>query len=244
MARPRKSDVPSELSPSPVEAAPRKRGRPRKTETVKAAQSVATPEIKKSQKIEKIAKVSKVRKPAKAKTPPDTKIDGIADGVAPEPAPKRKRGAPLGNSNGKGNKGKQLGNQNAVGNSGPPPKLTVDERLLKEVEGCGRLHCTEAEMGMFFGVSEDTINRLMREDERVSNAFYKGIGIFKISLRRKQSRLAESNASMAIHLGKNYLGQKDKIEHSGDANNPLHVNVRAMSVGQFEEVARRVADAF
>lgn len=36
----------------------------------------------------------------------------------------------------------------------------------------------------------------------------------KISLRRKQFRMAESNAAMAIWLGKQYLGQKDKSELS------------------------------
>jgi hypothetical protein len=35
------------------------------------------------------------------------------------------------------------------------------------------------------------------------------------SLRRKQFTMAESNASMAIWLGKQYLGQKDQVAHMG-----------------------------
>lgn len=38
----------------------------------------------------------------------------------------------------------------------------------------------------------------------------------KISLRRHQMRLAEKNATMAIWLGKQYLGQTDRPEESVD----------------------------
>ena len=36
----------------------------------------------------------------------------------------------------------------------------------------------------------------------------------KISLRRNQLKLSEKSASMAIFLGKNYLGQRDSIEQT------------------------------
>ena len=39
-------------------------------------------------------------------------------------------------------------------------------------------------------------------------------GLGKISLRRSQWRLAEKSATMAIWLGKQYLGQKDQVEAS------------------------------
>jgi hypothetical protein len=37
-----------------------------------------------------------------------------------------------------------------------------------------------------------------------------------MSLRRAQFKLAETNASMAIFLGKQYLGQKDYPNDRGD----------------------------
>ena len=214
MARPRKSDVPSELSPSPVEAAPRKRGRPRKTETVKAAQSVATPEIKKSQKIEKIAKVSKVRKPAKVKTPPDTKIDGIADGVAPEPAPKKKRGAPKGNQNAKGNKGIP-GNKFALGNKGGrPPSFPVTPEIITQIKRLSSFACTQREAACYFEIEEDAFEGVLRTNKKAREAWETGGGKFNCSLRRKQAELAMSgNVPLLIFLGKNRLGQKDKVEH-------------------------------
>ena len=47
-----------------------------------------------------------------------------------------------------------------------------------------------------------------------SDAFNTTSEIGKSSLRRIQFRLAEKNASMAIFLGKQYLGQKDVIENN------------------------------
>lgn len=39
----------------------------------------------------------------------------------------------------------------------------------------------------------------------------------KIRLRRIQFKLAENSTPMAIFLGKQYLGQKDKIEYEDNA---------------------------
>lgn len=49
----------------------------------------------------------------------------------------------------------------------------------------------------------------------------------KISLRRMQWRLAEKNATMAIFLGKQYLGQRDNV----DVN---VTNTEGMSLDEFE----------
>lgn len=45
-----------------------------------------------------------------------------------------------------------------------------------------------------------------------SDIFHIKRGIGKISLRRSQFRMAEVNPTMAIWLGKQYLGQTDKQE--------------------------------
>ena len=47
-----------------------------------------------------------------------------------------------------------------------------------------------------------------------SEVFKEKRGLGKISLRRSQWRLAEKSATMAIWLGKQYLGQKDQVEAS------------------------------
>ena len=56
-----------------------------------------------------------------------------------------------------------------------------------------------------------------------SDIFKQKREIGKISLRRKQWKLAEKNATMAIFLGKQYLGQRDysEVEVKADINNPF-----------------------
>lgn len=76
------------------------------------------------------------------------------------------------------------------------------------------LQCTLQEIAGFFDVSEDTIERWCKRELKMSFAdvFKKYGAKGKISLRRAQFKLAEKNASMAIFLGKNYLGQTDRYE--------------------------------
>jgi len=91
------------------------------------------------------------------------------------------------------------------------PRKEIDEDNFKKM--CG-LQCTLAEIAGFFDCSEDTIERWCKRTLKLSfaEAFKKYSAGGKISLRRAQFRLAEKNASMAIFLGKNYLGQTDRIE--------------------------------
>lgn len=57
----------------------------------------------------------------------------------------------------------------------------------------------------------------------------------KSSLRRAQWKLAEKNASMAIWLGKQYLGQRDIVEQGLPTDNTqedaLSVSLREMAEG-------------
>lgn len=76
------------------------------------------------------------------------------------------------------------------------------------------LQCTEEEIAGFFDCSIDTINRWCKStyDETFAETYKKKSALGKMSLRRYQFKLAEKNASMAIFLGKQILGQKDIIE--------------------------------
>ena len=74
------------------------------------------------------------------------------------------------------------------------------------------LMCTKEEMAGYFECSEDTIERWCKRELgctfAVAHKMYSANA--KLSLRRAQFRLAENNATMAIFLGKQYLGQKDQ----------------------------------
>lgn len=91
------------------------------------------------------------------------------------------------------------------------PKKPIDEEQLKKL--CA-MQCTLVEIAGFFDCCEDTIeNWCKREMKQSFSEFYKSASATgKVSLRRTQWKLAEKSTAMAIFLGKQYLGQTDKIE--------------------------------
>lgn len=96
------------------------------------------------------------------------------------------------------------------------PRVEISLAEFKKL--CG-LQCTLEEIAGFFDCSGDTIERWCKRELGISfaDAFKKFSAGGRISLRRNQFRLAEKSASMAIFLGKNYLGQRDNIETEDNA---------------------------
>lgn len=88
------------------------------------------------------------------------------------------------------------------------PKKEIDKKAFENL--CG-IQCTKEEICDFFEVSEKTLNSWCKReyDESFSLVFQQKRGKGKISLRRTQWKLAEKSTSMAIWLGKQYLGQHD-----------------------------------
>ena len=82
------------------------------------------------------------------------------------------------------------------------PRLEVDE---DQIRALASIQCTYEEIAAVVGVSLDTIKRnyapLIKEAREGGKA----------SLRRKQWKLADKSAAMAIFLGKNNLGQVDQL---------------------------------
>lgn len=81
---------------------------------------------------------------------------------------------------------------------------------------CG-LHCTLSDIAGWFGVSEDTIERRVKEDHGITFAEYfkKHAALGKTSLRRLQWESAQKgNVTMLIWLGKQLLNQTDRIDTS------------------------------
>lgn len=98
------------------------------------------------------------------------------------------------------------------------PRKQIDKT---EFEKLCFLQCTEREFCSWFDVSDETLNKWCKEN-------YDGrtfLDVFKekrenglISLRRTQFQLAEKSPAMAIFLGKNLLGQTDKMEQTQTIN--------------------------
>lgn len=98
------------------------------------------------------------------------------------------------------------------------PRKQIDKT---EFEKLCFLQCTEREFCSWFDVSDETLNKWCKEnyDGRTFLAVFKekrenGL----ISLRRTQFQLAEKSPAMAIFLGKNLLGQTDKMEQTQTIN--------------------------
>lgn len=98
-----------------------------------------------------------------------------------------------------------------TGNPTGRPKIQIGK---DQFESLCNLQCTKDEIAGFFKCSPDTIeNFCHKEYGDTFSATYK---IYsqngKISLRRFQYKLAEKHPAMAIFLGKQWLGQTDKVE--------------------------------
>ena len=89
--------------------------------------------------------------------------------------------------------------------------IEIDQEQFEKL--CN-IQCTLEEISDWFRCSEDTIERWCKRtyDERFKEVHQKFSSKGKASLRRMQFKLAEKNATMAIFLGKQYLGQKDYVE--------------------------------
>lgn len=100
---------------------------------------------------------------------------------------------------------KPTGNPN-----GRPPKEIDAEQFEKLCS----MQCTLDEISGWFKCSKDTISAWCKRTygEGFSDVYKKFSQDGKISLRRYQFELAKHNASMAIFLGKQYLGQKEQVE--------------------------------
>jgi len=93
---------------------------------------------------------------------------------------------------------------------GGRPFLTINDRGKKLIETLAGYMCTDEEIANALDVTVDTLTN-KRNKVTFSECKLKGLGKGKVSLRRMQFRLAEKNASMAIFLGKNILGQTDGL---------------------------------
>ncbi len=91
----------------------------------------------------------------------------------------------------------------------------VIEIKKEQFESLCNLQCTLDEIAGFFKCSSDTIERWCKRtyNESFAECYKKHSQNGRISLRREQWKLAQKgNCSMLIWLGKQWLGQTEKID--------------------------------
>ena len=98
------------------------------------------------------------------------------------------------------------------------PKKEID---YTTVEKLANIQCTQDEIASFLGISTRTLQR----DEQFMELFNRGRENGKMSLRRIQWKHAEKSVPMAIWLGKQYLGQRDKVEYTDDGMKAINDNI-------------------
>lgn len=109
------------------------------------------------------------------------------------------------------------------------PQIQIDKEQFEKL--CG-LQCPLDEIADWFTCSSDTIERWCKRtyNKSFAEVFSEKRGRGKIALRRAQFELAKHNASMAIFLGKNYLGQGDSgalnISFDKAPDDPLSASLR------------------
>jgi hypothetical protein len=101
----------------------------------------------------------------------------------------------------------------------------------KEIEKLGRLQCTEREAAAWLNIRHHEFPELLERNPDLASAWERGQQTGRISLRRKQFRLAGANAAMAIFLGKNLLGQRDVSVHevTGEDGGPVEFDAAKLS---------------
>lgn len=98
---------------------------------------------------------------------------------------------------------------------------------LNVLEAVASSHATLDEIAAYFHVTADTISRRQREDPEFREALNRGRALGKFNIRYNQTRMAQHHPGMAIWLGKQYLGQKDQIEQSGQIDHAMSAEMIA-----------------
>lgn len=103
-------------------------------------------------------------------------------------------------------------------NKGGRPKIQIDYAMAEKLS---HIQCTIDEIAQIIGVSRSKL----AHDEEFLHRHKKALESGRSSLRRLQWGLAQAgDRTMLIWLGKQYLGQKDKHDHSTE-DGPLEVAV-------------------
>jgi len=113
------------------------------------------------------------------------------------------------------------------------PKVKINYDKLSAMVG---LQATGEECSNELGIDYDTLNAALKRDGHVnfSEYFKKGSSKGKISLRRAQFRsaLEGANVTMQIWLGKQYLGQTDKVIEEENTPQPVEIKVSVVDAAK------------
>ena len=107
--------------------------------------------------------------------------------------------------------------------TGGRPRIGID---WDKVDALCAIHCTRSEISAVLCIGEDTLIRAAKREKGQDIGEYIALKSMrgKASLRRRQWRAAEDgDRTMLVWLGKQWLGQADKIEQVGSQDHRVVV---------------------
>ena len=120
-------------------------------------------------------------------------------------------------------------------NKGGRPKFELSDDDITKLINMIRIQCTQEEVCGVFGATDKTLNLALKNKGFLgfSELYKKHQGEGKASLRRSQWKAATEslNPTMLVWLGKQMLGQTDKIEQTNDVkiSMPTQISLVAAS---------------
>jgi len=99
---------------------------------------------------------------------------------------------------------------------GRKPKLVCGEDTILKIRHLAKIQCTREEAAGALLAGERTFSSFLHLHIKAREAWESGRDEGRASLRRLQLKHAQRSATMAIWLGKQYLGQKDTTQIGGN----------------------------
>ena len=123
------------------------------------------------------------------------------------------------------------------------PEKPIDWKVFEEL--CD-IQCTHEELSSVLKISRPTLySRAEKQYDEDFPTLYKRLtDAGKTSLRRDQLKMAKKNCSMAIWLGKQYLGQREPeaIQNQNTVPNQLIIDQATIIMNQQNEIEKLKAE--
>jgi predicted transcriptional regulator len=118
---------------------------------------------------------------------------------------------------------------------------------LEEFQKLCSIQCTLVEIADWYGCSEATIKKRIKEEPEFEEAWKHGMAHGRISIRRAQMRAVQDpnckgHATMLVWLGKIFLNQKDSQEVNLNTDNAKHGPYQHPFVTEDEATSTEVPD--
>lgn len=126
-------------------------------------------------------------------------------------------------------------------NKGGRPRSVIDQEQFEEL--C-HIQCTQEEICAVLKVDHKTLDKWCAEtyEASFSQVFDQKREGGKCSLRRSQWLMSKTNPTMAIWLGKQYLGQRDKKEEDNSLEKVLQNMTTLAEVLTKTNTQRKIED--